>query len=297
MQISYVLLSQRIFELKLFGHLILIAPHSHNPTFLYIEKMIIDNFFLKNIGMSDMGSITVIDINKFLWIAFIGVCFGLSMVISNEVLANGSYPALIVGNAAKPLFVFIVRSIFVVQRCTKERIQSSLLIFYGLFICTFVNGNINGPYSGTKLNMDVVSFITLILDAIVEYSKEYVIAEFEVDRYGLMTIVNLIAAVVALAFAIWCDQISTFVLFASDHPEIILYMLLLSIFGLASQALFIYFILIEKQFMCVTIKMGRKILSIVCSILLFENDFSIHMFFGAFLIFSGAILDACWALN
>ncbi|KAJ0183661.1 hypothetical protein K1T71_000084 [Dendrolimus kikuchii] len=216
----------------------------------------------------------------------------LGMVSSNMALQWINYPTQVVGKAAKPIPVMILgvllgRKVYALKKY--------------LFVLLIVTGVVLFMYKDQKkVTIDetqgfgigeLLLIMSLTMDGLTGAVQERIKSESSPTAYSMMVNTNGWSSIMLTIGVVFSGEIFKFIAFVSQYPEVIIFIVGLSLMGALGQ-LFIFFMVSEfGPLPCSVVTTTRKFFTVLASVIIFGNVLLWRQWCGAVLVFTGLFLD------
>ncbi|KAE9552322.1 hypothetical protein FO519_004447 [Halicephalobus sp. NKZ332] len=213
-----------------------------------------------------------------------------AMVSSNTALEFVPYPTQVLCKSCKPLPVLFFGVLFAGKRYHWRKFLYILLIVAGMAIFMY-----KPKHSG---NLDILSFgkgealllLSLFMDGVTGTIQERMKAGFRVEKWTMMFYMNLFSAIILMGPIVFYD-LSRFFNFIYVYPDVIWKICYLSIAGVFGQ-IFIFKTVSDLGPLPLSIiTTSRKLISVVISVILFQNPFTKNQLIGTMIVFSALFAD------
>jgi UDP-galactose transporter B1 len=230
-----------------------------------------------------------------------GVLFAINMLATNVALLYISYPTQVIARNSRYLFVILVGS-FLSRvplkddlKLPKHKIYVALLITLGVIL--FNAGKLQGGDKGDhhaypeEWKGYLLLLLSMFADAFLCDNQAYNKAVFKPSVNHLFVSTNFWAFLLIAGYAIATGSFFPGLQFILEHPQCLKELALVCVLQVTGQVSIYYIVGNFKQHIFPLISATRKIITIVCSILLFNHTLTVVQWVAVGIVFAGMIFE------
>ncbi|XP_033732057.1 solute carrier family 35 member B1-like isoform X2 [Pecten maximus] len=218
-----------------------------------------------------------------------------AMLASNQALQFVKYPTQVLGKSAKPIPVMILGIVFARKRYPAAKFIFVLMIVIGVAMFLYKDkaptSKDNKPLFGFG---ELLLLVSLTLDGLTGATQERMRSDYKTGAYSMMLNVNLWSLVWSTIGLLGTGEILQFLVFAQNHPSVLLNMLYFGIASAIGQMFIFTTVTSFGPLTCSIITTTRKFFTIFASVLLFQNPMNSWQWIGTVLVFAGLGLDSAF---
>lgn len=196
-----------------------------------------------------------------------------SSQLSYKSIEHVTYSMLLILKSCKVLPVLIITYLAYGKVFPVRKYVSAIVLTTGVLIFMFTGHN----RSSSTINLvPGVSLIvmSLISEGMMNSIQENIFRKYLVDSYHMMTISNILSALISLCVSVFTREISEGVYFTMRNPEVLKNIVLLCVFNVTGQ-IFIYSMLQNHGSITLAmVNVTRKLFSVFLSFIAFNNPIS-----------------------
>jgi UDP-galactose transporter B1 len=230
-----------------------------------------------------------------------GILFAMNMLATNVAFLYISYPTQVIASSSRYLFVILVGSFLSrvphqdYLKLPKHKIYVALLITLGVIL--FNVGKLQGRDQADHHAFPeewkgyILVIVSMTADAFLCDNQAYSKALFKPSVNQLFVSTNFWAFFFVAGYSITTGSFFSGLKFLLEHPQCFKQLAIVCALQVTGQTSIFYIVGNFKQHIFPLISATRKIITIVCSILLFNHTLSLVQWVAVGIVFAGMIVE------
>ena len=225
--------------------------------------------------------------------ALTSLMYLVAKLASNTALKWVEYPRQVIFKSCKPIPVLIFGVLIGRKKYSIIKYLCVLTIVIGIALFMYKDGSTaKNPEICNVIGVgEILLFVSLTCNGVQGGLQERMKAKYKIKSGHLMKETNKWAMIYLVFGLIWSGELWEFISFVLRHPSIIWHLVSASLANAIGEY-FIFVCIYEfGSLTCTIITTFRKFLTILGSVILFDNHLTERQWVGSFLVFTGLILD------
>ncbi|XP_050531800.1 solute carrier family 35 member B1 [Daktulosphaira vitifoliae] len=217
----------------------------------------------------------------------------IAMVFSNMALQWVDYPTQVVAKSGKPIPVMILGVILGRKSYPLKKYLFVLLVVIGVALFMFKDGKSKTSRSESILGLgEILLILSLTMDGVTGAIQERMRSESKTKSTHMMINMNLWSMLFLGIALIVTGQIFEFIGFVQRYPQLIVHLMMFSIFSALGQFFIFWTVSDFGPLPCSIVTTTRKFFTVLASVLLFGNPMLTRQWIATIVVFTGLFLDS-----